>query len=94
MNGKPEWLQSSVRPIITYALVAAVLIGFLAMGKIEGPQVLLLATSAISFWFGERAALKQPTIRCPFGCPTCNGATMPPAAPPGPQASVNFNWRG
>jgi hypothetical protein len=53
-----EAYSASFRVTAAYLLLLAVLAGF-AFGKISGDHVLDLATAAIMFYFGQRAAEKR-----------------------------------
>ena len=80
-------LQASVRPVVTYALVGAVLAGFF-LGRVDGAQIMVLATAAFAFWFGERSALKvpaQPVPVCPYAAPVAGRS---------PQNAAAKGWRG
>lgn len=76
MNEPSEKMQSVtaiVRPVILLAFASSVILGFLWLNKISGDMFMPVAMLVIGAFFGERAALKQPMIRCPLNCPTCEG---------------------
>ena len=53
-----EWFKSLVRPITTYALVAAVIWGFVTC-KIESQVFIPLVTLALVFWYKDREQEKM-----------------------------------
>ena len=62
ITGTSQWvadLRGSVRPILTYVLSLAV-VGFLAFDSDHPqlPQLIYLASTAVTFWFGGRAVKK------------------------------------
>lgn len=53
-------LSPHMRPFITAAFVGLTVYLTLA-GKVEPREILTVTGMIVSFWFGERAALKQPS---------------------------------
>ena len=58
IRGASQWvtdLRGSLRPILTYSLVAcAILMSSFLQGNPWNGEILFLATTAVTFWFGSR----------------------------------------
>jgi hypothetical protein len=52
-----ELVRAMVRPVVTYVFSLSLVAGFFA-GRITADQFLPLASAAVFFWFGDRAATK------------------------------------
>lgn len=59
-------LSPYMRPFITVVFVLIVA-GYACVGKIDSVQILSVTGMLISFWFGERAALKTKDEEQPVG---------------------------
>lgn len=49
-----DTFHSAVRPAVTYALAAALIVGFF-VGKIPADVFYTIAGNAIAYWFGARS---------------------------------------
>ncbi len=63
ITGTSQWvadLRGSVRPILTYALSLSV-VALVALGSNHEqlPQLIYLASTAVTFWFGSRTAKRE-----------------------------------
>lgn len=55
LNNLGKFIRTLTRPLVTISLVAAV-VGLAFMGKVEGKEVVTLATAATAFWFASRSS--------------------------------------
>lgn len=55
-----EFIRSVVRPVVTIALTATAIYGFV-VGLIDPKAFLLIFGIVIGFWFNERAKAGEPT---------------------------------
>ena len=86
---KMQNVTAIVRPVVLLLFAGAVVVGFLYLRLISGEMFMTAAMLILGAFFGERAALKQPTIRCPLNCPTCEGRNQGSILPTGSDWRMN-----
>jgi len=76
-----ETIHSSVRPVVTYALAAALIAGFF-LGKIPPDMFSSIAISVISYWFGSRERNVPDAGALPIVAATSDTTTVTHAEAP------------
>jgi len=76
-----ETIHSSVRPVCTYALAAAFIVGFFT-GRIQSDVFSTLVISVVGYWFGSRERNVPDVGALPIVAATSDTTTVTHAEAP------------